>query len=76
MSYDLGSRPEATRPTAASMPTFTEAEVRADIERLVAEAGLSWQEFLDLGAENELCEISDDLDFAYRAILPSLSAPN
>lgn len=57
---------------ATPMPTYSAAEVRSEILRLVSEAGLSWEQFLAMGADDELCEVSADLDFAYRALVPSL----
>lgn len=54
------------------MPTYTESEVRVALEGLLELYGLTWQEFMELGEADELAEIDSDLDFAFRALLPSL----
>lgn len=54
------------------MPTYTESEIRDALMALLDAHDLTWDEFMELGAADELAEIDADLDFAYRALLPSL----
>ncbi len=57
------------------MTTYSADAVRTDIEALVRAAGLTWDDFLRLGESDELLDISEDLDFAYRALVPLLNSP-
>lgn len=54
------------------MLTYTESEVRDALMALLEAHDLTWDEFVELGAADELAEIDADLDFAYGALLPSL----
>lgn len=54
------------------MTTYSEADIRADIEELLARSGLKWEEFLALGRADELVYLDPDLDFAYRNLVPHL----
>ena len=54
------------------MPVYSETEVRDSINELLGEHNLTWEEFVALGETDELVEIDSDLDFAYRALVPSL----
>lgn len=54
------------------MTTYSEADIRAGIEELLARVGLSWDEFRTLGESDELAFVDPDLDFAYRNLLPHL----
>lgn len=56
------------------MPTYTESEVRESVVELIKKHGLTWEEFLELGEDDSLLEVSPDLDFAYRAIVPTLAS--
>ena len=57
------------------MPTYTEAEIRAAVDALIESHGLSWDQFLELGEADELADLDPDLDFAYKALVPSLQDP-
>lgn len=57
------------------MPVYTEADFRSALEEALTRHGLTWDEFIAAGEADELVEISDDLDFAFRAIVPTLQHP-
>lgn len=57
------------------MPTYTEAEIRTELLELVERHSLSWESFVDLGESDQLADIDEDLDFAYRALVPLLRDP-
>jgi hypothetical protein len=57
------------------MPTYSEEAVRRALDALVHAHGLDWETFVALGEADELLDISSDLDFAFRALVPSLREP-
>lgn len=57
------------------MPTYSEEAVRMALDALVRAHGLDWDTFMALGEADELLDISPDLDFAFRALVPSLREP-
>lgn len=57
------------------MTTYSESAVREALDSLLDEHDLTWDEFLALGEADELMDLSSDLDFAYRALVPSLGEP-
>lgn len=55
------------------MKIYSYDSVKADIETLLRESGLTWDEFLELGRDDRLVDIDENLDFAYRAFARHLS---
>ncbi len=51
------------------MTTYSASTIKRDIEELLREASLTWEEFIERGEADELLDISDALDFAYRALV-------
>lgn len=54
------------------MTTYSETDIRRNIEELLAQRGLTWEEFLALGEADELLDVDVDLDFAFRNLVPHL----
>ena len=54
------------------MPTYSESEVREALAVLLEAHGLDWHRFIELGEADELADVDPDLDFAFKALVPSL----
>lgn len=57
------------------MTTYSETQLRDALREALEDADLTWEKFLELGERDELGDISADLVFAYKNIVPHLDRP-
>ncbi len=54
------------------MTTHSRRALREELDALLDEANVTFEEFLDLGQSGDLEAVSPLLDFVYKALLPAL----